>query len=72
MENVISFPGLGIKEFKVTETAFTLFGRPVAWYGVIITIGIILAVAYVMNRAKYEGIKEDDINEQKRSRRFSI
>ena len=61
MENVISFPGLGIKDFTVKEIAFSLFGRNVAWYGIIITFGIILAVLYVMNRAKYEGIKEDDI-----------
>lgn len=62
MTNYLSFPGLGIKEFAVKETAFTLFGRDVAWYGVIITIGIILAVMYVLNRAKYcEGVKEDDI-----------
>lgn len=62
MTNYLSFPGLGIDEFAVKEIAFSIFGRDVAWYGVIITIGIILAVMYVMNRAKYyEGIKEDDI-----------
>ena len=60
--NKISFPGLGIGEFNLNKTAFTLFGRDVAWYGIIITVGIILAVLYVMNRAKkYEGMKEDDI-----------
>ncbi|MBQ4116851.1 MAG: prolipoprotein diacylglyceryl transferase, partial [Clostridia bacterium] len=62
MTNYISFPGLGIDEFSVKEVAFSLFGRDVAWYGVIITVGIILACMYVMNRAKYyEGIKEDDV-----------
>jgi len=61
MKNFISFPGLGIGEFSVKEVAFNLFGRDIAWYGVIITIGIILAVTYVMKRSKYEGIKEDDI-----------
>ncbi len=62
MNNYISFPGLGIEEFAVKEVAFSLFGRDVAWYGVIITVGIILASMYVLNRAKrYEGIKEDDI-----------
>ncbi len=61
MEHVVSFPGLGIGEIELNKTAFTIFGRDVAWYGVIITFGIILAVLYVMNRAKYEGIKEDDI-----------
>ena len=62
MTNYLSFPGLGIEEFPVKEVAFSIFGRDVAWYGVIITVGIMLAVAYVLNRAKYyEGIKEDDI-----------
>lgn len=62
MTNYISFPGLGIDEFSVKEVAFSIFGRDVAWYGVIITVGIILACAYVLNRAKYyEGIKEDDV-----------
>ncbi len=61
MKNYISFPGLGIDEFALDKVAFTLFGRDVAWYGVIITIGIILACVYVMNRAKYEGIEQDHI-----------
>lgn len=61
MKNYISFPGLGIDEFSVSEVAFTLFGREVAWYGVIITVGILLAVLYVIGRSKQEGIKEDDI-----------
>ena len=59
--NYMSFPGLGIGEFKLNKIAFTLLGRPIAWYGIIITIGIILAVLYVMNRGKYEGVSQDDI-----------
>ena len=59
--NYISFPGLGIGEFKLSKIAFSLFGIDVAWYGVIITLGIILAVLYVMNRGKYEGVSQDDI-----------
>ena len=39
----ISFPGLGIGEFSLDNVAFTVFGRPVMWYGVIICIGIILS-----------------------------
>lgn len=61
MTNYISFPGLGIGEFGLNEIAFSLFGIDVMWYGVIITIGIILAVLYVLNRAKYEGLTQDDI-----------
>lgn len=59
--NTVSFPGLGIGEMHLNSTAFELFGRSVAWYGVIITFGIIIAFAYVMYRSKFEGIKSDDI-----------
>ncbi len=60
--NHISFPGLGIKEFKLNPVAFELFGRPVMWYGVIISVGMILAVLYVLYRAKHnENIKTDDV-----------
>ena len=60
--NYISFPGLGIDEFPLNKVAFSMFGRDVVWYGVIISIGILLAVAYVCYRAKNdEGIKIDDV-----------
>ncbi len=62
MKNTISFPGLGIKEFELDRVAFTVFGREVMWYGVIIAIGMIVAVAYVMWRTReYKGINADDI-----------
>ena len=57
----ISFPGLGIKPFHIDSTAFTLFGKSVNWYGIIICAGLILAVAYSMWRAKTEKIKQDDV-----------
>ena len=60
--NYISFPGLGIDEFPLKKAAFSVFGRDIVWYGVIITLGILLAVAYVCYRAKKdEGIKIDDV-----------
>ncbi len=57
----LSFPGLGIDEFSVNSVAFTLFGKDVAWYGVIITTGIILAALYVLYRAKQEKVSSDDV-----------
>ncbi len=57
----LSFPGLGIDEFTVNSVAFTLFGKEVAWYGVIITTGIILAALYVLYRAKQEHVSSDDV-----------
>ncbi|MBQ8908147.1 MAG: prolipoprotein diacylglyceryl transferase [Clostridia bacterium] len=57
----LSFPGLGIGEFSINSVAFTLFGKEVAWYGLIITVGMILAVLYVGWRAKQNNIRFDDI-----------
>ncbi len=57
----ISFPGLGIGEFQINRTAFTLFGHEVRWYGIIITVGIILAFLYVLSRARIERFNEDDV-----------
>ena len=53
----ISFPGLGIDSFNVGSVAFTLFGRPIAWYALIITFGIVCAFAYIWWRCR-----EIDVN----------
>ena len=59
----VSFPGLGIEPFHMDKT-FSVFGIPIAWYGLIICIGIILAVTYSMLRAKYtEKISVDTITD---------
>jgi len=60
--NIISFPGLGIGEMKLNTVAFNILGKDVAWYGIIITLGIILAFLYTNWRAtKNEGMKSDDV-----------
>jgi len=48
----ISFPGLGIEPFHMERVAFSVFGLEVHWYGLIITVGMILAVLYAMHHAK--------------------
>ncbi len=61
MKNFISFPGLGIEEFSLTEK-INVFGLEIAWYGIIICFGIILAFTYGMFRSsKLEKIKSDDV-----------
>ena len=58
----LSFPGLGIGEFSVNSVAFTLFGEfTIAWYAIIITLGMISAVLYTCFRAKRIGIVIDDV-----------
>lgn len=56
--NTVSFPSLNI-EFPVYNTAFTIFGYEIKWYGIIITIGLLLAVIYCFKRMKTFGIDDD-------------
>ena len=57
----ISFPGLGIGDFSVNSEAFSIFGVSIAWYAVIITFGMICAVAYATMQSKKIGVTFDDI-----------
>lgn len=57
----IGFPGLGIKQFEVDSTAFKIFGLEIQWYGILITLGMILAVLYCAWRAKQSGIIFDHV-----------
>lgn len=60
----IAFPGLGIEPFSFNKVAFTipiLGGIEVRWYGIVITLGIVLAFFYAWYRAKQEGIILDDL-----------
>ena len=57
----IAFPGLGIGEFDVNSVAFTIFGRDIAWYALIITFGMIMAVIYAVVQANKIGITLDDV-----------
>lgn len=57
----ISFPGLGIEPFHLERVAFSVFGLEVHWYGLIITVGMILSVLYAMHHAKVERVKTDDV-----------
>ena len=61
MTKYLSFPGLGIDPFLVDGTAFAIGSLDIKWYGIIITIGMIIAFLIARNRAKFEGIIEDDI-----------
>lgn len=57
----ISFPGLGIDSFTLDSEAFSIFGISIAWYAVIITFGMICAVAYAATQSKKIGVTLDDI-----------
>ena len=59
----VSFEGLGIKWFRVNPVAFSIPKfTDVRWYGILITIGIVLAFLYVAKwRAKDAGYHFDDV-----------
>ncbi len=56
----VEFKGLDFA-FEISPIAFELFGKPVYWYGIIITLGIVLSVAYAFYRLKKENVKADDM-----------
>lgn len=56
----VSFPGLGIAPFELHKIAFSLFGRDVAFYGILICIGLLLGYFYGSTRFKKENLRVDD------------
>lgn len=56
----IIFPKLGIT-VDPNPVAFTVFGKEIYWYGIIIAMGFLLAVLYMMYRAKDFGLTQDDV-----------
>lgn len=58
----ISFPALG--DWSICPpNSFTLFGHTFYWYGVIIALGFLLAVAYCYHRCREFGISPDDLTD---------
>ena len=46
----IIFPGLGL-EFVISPEAFGIFGWPIHWYGIIISMGFLLAWLFTYREA---------------------
>ncbi len=58
----VSFPGPGIEPFTLNKIAFSIGKLEVRWYGILITLGIVLAFVYAYFRGKRnEGIVLDDV-----------
>ena len=56
---IISFPGLGI---EINPPAgFSIGNYEVRFYGLIIALGLILAVSYALRRKEQFGLSEDDL-----------
>lgn len=54
----VSFPKLGIS-LPVNDTAFSIFGLEIKWYGLIIAAGLFLAILYGLSQMKYYNIDPD-------------
>ena len=57
----ITFPNLGI-EINPSPVAFTVFGKDIYWYGIIIAAGLpARRVCICCSRAKDFGVTQDDV-----------
>ena len=56
----VSFPSLGM-EFTVSPTAFTIGSVTIQWYGIIIAVGVILAILYALRSCKKFNIDQDKL-----------
>ncbi|MBS7298201.1 MAG: prolipoprotein diacylglyceryl transferase [Eubacteriales bacterium] len=60
MKHNIAFPKLGL-DFEINRIAFSVFGKPIYWYAIIIVTGFLLAAAFVARSAKKRGINPENI-----------
>ena len=60
MLSAISFPGLGIT-VDPSPVAFTVLGKDIYWYGIIIAVGFLLAYIYMDRRAPRFGLNGDQV-----------
>lgn len=58
MINNISFPNLGL-EFKINRAAFTIGSFSVYWYGILIALGLFLAIWYGYAECRRTGFNSD-------------
>lgn len=56
----ILFPGLGLS-IDIDNVAFSIFGKDIYWYGIIITCGMLLAILLAKHDKKKYQISWDDI-----------
>lgn len=60
MSEILSFPALGL-EFELNRVAFSVGGRPVYWYGIIIALAFLAAASYVLTRTRAFGLDNDRV-----------
>lgn len=60
MDTIVNFPGLAL-EITVNRRAFNIFGLDIYWYGLLIGLGLLLAILFAYRRAKDFGINIDKL-----------
>ena len=61
-DSPIRFPGLfGDWEFTVSSVAFHIGGKAIYWYGILIALGVVLALWFCMRQRTKYGISEDNL-----------
>ncbi|SDN40416.1 prolipoprotein diacylglyceryl transferase [Acetanaerobacterium elongatum] len=58
MTEILRFPGLGI-EIPLNRVAFSIGKINVYWYGILIALGVALAISYALKKARKSGIHPD-------------
>lgn len=58
--NQIVFPELGI-DLHVDSTAFSIGSLSIQWYGILITLGLVLAMVYAFTQVKKYGLNPDRV-----------
>ncbi len=61
MENMIGFEGIGIAPFLMDRVAFSIGNFDVYWYAIIITVGMVLAVAFCAWNARKFDLTVDNV-----------
>lgn len=61
MDNIfhVSFPGMGIENITINRVAFSFFGIEVYWYGMLISIAVVLGLFILHRMAGRFGINPD-------------
>jgi phosphatidylglycerol---prolipoprotein diacylglyceryl transferase len=60
---VVEFPGLMGLKLEISRVAFTLFDKPIYWYGIIISMGLLLGMILALRSCEKFGISKNDVTD---------
>lgn len=58
MTNTVTFPGLGLS-FEINRIAFSIGGINIYWYGLLIAVGLMLAIGFAFRHCQEFGVDPD-------------